>query len=124
MGSKYKRKGGAKFVKITEFMMLSEAWKNLKPNDRSIYLELKRRYDGFNNGRIAFAVRDGGKSAGVCKNAASKSLKRLETLGFIRIQAQSGFNRKNRIATEYVLTEEKNNVTGEIASKDFMRWRP
>ena len=37
---------------------------------------------------------------------------------------RSGFNVKNRAATEWRLTEYQCDVTGQLATKDFMRWTP
>jgi hypothetical protein len=124
MSSKYKRKGkGPRFVQLHEWMMRSEAWRSLDPLGRALYVELKRRYDGFNNGRIGLGCREAAEDLGVSKDTANRAFGRLQAFGFIRIAKQSGFNVKSRVSTEWTLTEFPDGNTGELAAKDFMKWR-
>ncbi|WP_292235856.1 hypothetical protein [Mesorhizobium sp.] len=106
------------------YIVRSLAYRAMTPNDRSAYLELKWRYDGLNNGRIGLSVRDLAAALGIGKNAASVSLLRLQELGFVAIVKKGAFNVKHKVASEWLLTEYKCDVTGELARKDFTRWRP
>lgn len=123
MSGRYKRKGGGKFVKIDGYVKRSAAWRALTPNDRCAYIEMKWRYDGFNNGRIGLGGRELARELGTSQMTALRSLGNLEKLGFVAKAKASGFNVKNRTATEWRLTEYKCDVTGAVASKDFMRWQ-
>lgn len=122
--SKWKRKGCAKFLMLEGYLIRSAAWQHCTPNDKAIYLELKWRYDGLNNGRIGFGCREAGESIGVSKDTAQRSLDSLEAKGFIVKKRASGFNMKSRLATEWLLTEYGCNVSRELPRKDFMRWQP
>lgn len=122
MSSKYRRKGKGHFVQLHEWMMKSQAWAELDVTARAIYVELKRRYDGFNNGRIGLGCREAAEATNVSKSSANRAFDTLLKLGFIRVSKLSGFNVKNRVATQYALTELVDNVTGELPTKDFMRW--
>ncbi|MBN9552479.1 MAG: hypothetical protein J0H31_27400 [Alphaproteobacteria bacterium] len=124
MSSKFKRKGKSKFLMIDGWIVRSAAYRAMTPNDRSAYLELKWRYDGLNNGRIGLSVRDLAAALGIGKNAASVSLLHLQELGFIAIVKKGAFNVKHKVASEWLLTEYNCDVTGELARKDFSRWRP
>ena len=123
MTSKYKRKGKQKFLMIEEYVMRSPAWRALTPNDRNAYLELKRRYDGLNNGRIGLGNRELADAMNVGRDTARRSLDNLTEKGFVTKAKASGFNTKHRAATEWRLTEYKCDVTGELPTKDFMRWQ-
>ena len=78
-----KRGGGGKHVAIYEDMQRTEAWKTLKPSIRALYVELKRRYNGSNNGIIILSHRDAGRALNVSHNTVGKWFKELERRGFI-----------------------------------------
>lgn len=124
MSSRYKRKGKGKFLMLDGYLLRSTAWQALSAVDRAAYLELKWRYDGLNNGRITLGCRELADAIHVSKDTASRALTSLEEKGFAVRKKVSGFNVKNRLATEWLLTEYKSDVTGDLASKQFMRWHP
>ncbi|MCO6390546.1 hypothetical protein GTW25_05835 [Aliihoeflea aestuarii] len=120
--SKFKRKGKAKFIMIDAYIIRSAAWQALTANDRATYLELKWRYDGLNNGRIGLGERELAASLHFGRDTGRRSLKNLVEKGFAVKSKASGFNVKSRMATEWRLTEYACDVTGELPTKDFMRW--
>ncbi|NEJ57499.1 hypothetical protein GUK21_14925 [Rhizobium leguminosarum] len=124
MSSRFKRKGKSKFVMIDGYIMRSAAWDALTPVDRAAYLFFKWKFDGLNNGRLALGCRELAAGIHVSKNTANRSLDNLEGKGFIARTKLSGFNIKNRVATEWRLTEYPCGVTGELATKEFMKWVP
>jgi hypothetical protein len=124
MSSKWKRKGKAKFLMLEGYLLKSAAWRSLMPNDRALYMELKWGYDGFNNGRIGLSVRDAAEALHIGKNAAGASFAALQQKGFIEATTKGAFHVKIKRATEWLLTEYKSDVTGDLARKDFMRWVP
>lgn len=124
MANKYKRKGKAKFIMIEGYVKRSLAWKALTPIERNAYIEVKWRYDGMNNGRIGLGVRELAEELNMGNDTASRSLKALVSHGFIVNTKASAFNVKNRAVAEWRLTEYKCDVTGELPTKEFMRWEP
>ena len=58
---KHKR-GAGRHVQLPEWLQSSKAWATLKPGPRALYVELKRRYNGVNNGRIHLSHRDAAKA--------------------------------------------------------------
>jgi hypothetical protein len=122
MSNKAKRKGKSKFIMIEAYVKRSAAWKALTPIERSAYIEVKWRYDGVNNGRIALGVRELGDEIGMGRSTASGALDGLQAKGFIIKAKPSAFHVKNRAVTEWRLTEYRCDVTGELPTKDFMRW--
>ncbi|MBB3913872.1 hypothetical protein [Rhizobium fabae] len=125
MSSRFKRKGKSKFLMIDGYVMRSAAWAALTANDKAVYLELKWRHDGLNNGRIGLSAREAAAAIGAAsKDTGNRSLDNLREKGFIAISKLSGFNVKSRVSTEWRLTEYACSVTGELPTKDFMRWNP
>jgi DNA-binding transcriptional regulator YhcF (GntR family) len=105
-------------------MMESVAWRSLKPAERAVYVELRRRFNGVNNGWLALSVRDAAERCNINKDTASKALATLQERGFTECVTPGGFTRKVRHATEWRLLDERCNKTGALPSKAFMRWRP
>lgn len=124
MGKPYKRKGSPKFVQLFRWLTQSDAWRACSPVERVAYLELKERYNGHNNGQIGLSVRDLADALLSSKDTASRALKGLQAKGFITVMKRSAFSVKNRTSTEYRLTEYACDITGDLATKDFMKWRP
>lgn len=116
-----KKHSGPAFVQIYHWMLASPAWQDLSLGARATYLELKRHYNGKNNGTIGFGSRGAGDALGMSKSAGSRYLVELENHGFIKRNKPSSFNQK-RLAIEWCLTELRDDSTSEPASKLFMYW--
>lgn len=123
MKNKFKRKGKSKFIMIEGYVKRSEAWRALTVVERAAYLELKWRYDGLNNGRIGLGCRTLADEINMGRDTAARALDGLQEKGFAVKAKASAFNVKTRRATEWRLTEYACDVTGEVATKDFMRWQ-
>ncbi|KAJ04128.1 hypothetical protein [Sulfitobacter mediterraneus] len=120
---KAKKKGAGRFVQLPEWLQASEAWATLKPGPRALYVELKRRYTGSNNGRIILSHRDAGKALAVHANTVGGWFKELEARGFIRVTkghylGPSGVGQSSHWALEELPTDDM-----KTAPKRFMSWR-
>jgi len=71
---------------------------------RVIFLEIIRRFNGFNNGKISLSVREAAEKANVSIATSNKKIHNLVKLGFIIITRNSGFNMKGRTAREFEIT--------------------
>lgn len=109
-------------VLIRQSLMQTAAWRSLDPVARAVYIDIAAKYDGSNNGKIAYAVRQGGEALNASKNTVALALERLQERGFISPVVKGAFSRKSHHATEWRLTEFPCDVTKAIASKEFMRW--
>jgi DNA-binding transcriptional MocR family regulator len=116
-------RGSLPFVQLHHYLLKSAAWADLKPLERALYLALKQRYNGRNNGSIGYGVREAAHDLGVSSNTANAAFWSLQAHGFVTVGKGSTFGQK-RMAQEWTLTEDKNDATGEPSSKLFMRWRP
>lgn len=104
MARKNKKKG-EKFIGIHGKMYKSQAFESLSPNAVRVFIELKWRYNGYNNGEIAFSI---GQTQKLCKIGSDKAkiaIMELLHSGFIRIRKIGLFT--TNMATEYELTCEK-----------------
>ena len=117
-------KAGGPFVKLELFMLGSAAWAATSPQERALYIEVRRRFNGRNNGRIGLSVREGAELCRMNRDTVSKGFKALEEKGFLETVTPGGFSRKVRHSTEWRLTTDRCDVTGQPPSKAFMRWRP
>ncbi len=100
------------------------AFQALRPNEVAVYLAMRRRYNGQNNGRIAYSSGQAGKACGMSRSTGGRALSRLRKLGFLHVCAPSA----NGKANEYELTAfplqkcRPNEIkTGRCL---FMDWRP
>jgi hypothetical protein len=122
-----KRAGGAKnWVMLEHYLLDTPAWRHLTPNARTVYLELKRRYNGRNNGLISYSAREAGDAlSGKHHSTGARALLELQEHGFIVVTEDSNFDRKLKLAREYRLTEARDDRPGLEAppTKEFARWR-
>jgi len=120
---KHKKRGAGRHVQLPEWVQASEAWATLPPGPRALYIELKRRYNGANNGEIILSHRDAAAALNVHRNTVGPWFKELEERGFIDMtQAHhlgpSGIGKASVWALGELPTRD-----GKPAEKRFMAWR-
>ena len=120
---KHGKKGTGRHVQLPEYLQASEAWRTMKPGPRALYVELKRRFNGRNNGAIIFSHRQAADALSVHRNTVGPWFEELEERGFIWMAqgphlGPSGIGQ----ASVWGLTEE---MTQDMkpARKNFMAWR-
>ena len=109
-----------RFVKLTYPLIESEAWRWLRPISKAVYIELKRRYNGLNNGKISLSLSEAAHIFKASKSSISRALKQLETHGFIKLIKKGYFT--GRMASEYALTDEQ--LDGYPPTREWRRWQP
>lgn len=77
-----------------------EAYQELGPNDIAVYLALRRRYNGRNNGQISFSACEAGRACRKSRSTGNRSLLRLQKFGFLYLHF---FGQPGR-ASQYELT--------------------
>jgi hypothetical protein len=124
--SKQRAAGAKHWVMLEHYLLTTPAWGALSANARSLYIEVKRRYNGRNNGMIAFSARDAGDTLNASHHTGARVLQELQDHGFLAVTEQSDFKRKVKVAREYRLTEVRDDRPGLEAppTKEFARWRP
>ena len=109
-----------RFVKLTYSLLGSEAWRWLRPISKAVYIELKQRYNGRNNGKIALSLSEAAHILKASKSSISTALKQLETHGFIKLIKKGYFT--GRMASEFALTDE--HLDGYPPTREWRQWRP
>jgi hypothetical protein len=122
--SKFKSKGGReRYVMLRYWLLDSPAWKSLPVGAQALYLDIARRYNGGNNGRIPYSVRDG-VALRIGKSTVGRLLDILQDRGFIVCTRKGYFSLKvSKDASEWRLTEYPSDHPVAHATKDFMRWQ-
>ncbi|THD76011.1 hypothetical protein E7681_06080 [Thalassobius vesicularis] len=120
---KYKKKGTGRHVQLSEWLQASEAWATLAPGPRALYIELKRRYNGSNNGEIILSHRDAATAINVHRNSVGGYFRELERRGLIHLTqapylGPSGIGKASVWALDELPTADKC-----PARKGFISWR-
>lgn len=119
---RHKRGEAGRHVQLPEWLQASEAWATMRPGPRALYVELKRRFNGSNNGVIYLSHRDAARALNVSRNTVGPMFRELEKRGFIRLTVAphlgpSGIGQASVWALEELATQD-----GKLAGKAFMRW--
>src|SRR5690554_5551208 len=99
MGKDRFRPGGAKdkgpkFVKLDHWLLRTAAWRDLDPVARALYIELRQRFNGMNNGEIGLGAREACEALHVGRSTVQRAFEDLLDHGFIRVARSSGFHQK------------------------------
>ncbi|WP_299847731.1 hypothetical protein [uncultured Roseovarius sp.] len=123
-GKPYKqnKRGDGRHVQLLEWLQASEAWSALKPGPRALYIELKRRYTGGNNGSLHMSHREAAAALNVGRDTAAGYFLSLIETGFIVMTrghclGPSGVGQ----SAHYRLTEMPS--ADGPATKEFMSWK-
>jgi len=124
-GKPYKahKRGGGRFVQLPEWVMVTDAWATLPVGPRALFIELKRRFNGANNGEIFLSHRDAAIALNVHRNTIGPWFKILEERGFIHMTraphlGPSGVGR----ASTWALAEART-MDGGSATLAFKKWK-
>ena len=102
-------------------MLKTDAWKALSAPARAIYVQIGFRYNGKNNGKIAYSAREAASECRLNKDTAARTFKELIALGFIEETRHGGLSRKTRVASEWRLTAFRCDLTGALKTSLFMQ---
>ena len=125
-GGRLNKKGRNKhptFIMLRFDVHDSAAYLSLKPESRCVLQEVRRRFNGYNNGEIPLSCREAAELCNIGKTTAADAFTDLQAKGFIRIVEESGFNQKGgRRSRRWRLTEEGYN--GQPPSNEWRSWKP
>lgn len=119
---KWNKRGGGRHVHLDEWLQATVAWATMRPGPRALYIELKRRFNGKNNGQIFLSHRDAAEALSVHRNTVGPWFRELEARGFIRLTVgphlgPSGIGEASVWALEELPTHD-----GKPAGKAFTWW--
>jgi hypothetical protein len=114
------RSAGEQYVNIGYPMLQSVAWRSLSGPACKVWLELRTRYNGGNNGKLALSLEEAARLLHLGKATVQRAFTELEAKGFV-VMSQRGqwYGRK---ATTWTLCDRSSN--GVMATHAWKRWRP
>lgn len=112
-----------RFFKVEHRLLRKPAFLDLTGNSVKLFLFMYARFNGSNNGKIGFSVREAAAILGTSKDTAARCFRELHEHGFIDIETRgSDFDQKTRRSTEWRITLERSNGMG--ATHDYEHWAP
>lgn len=120
---KSNKRGNRKHVAIYEDMQVTEAWRTLKSSPRGLYVELKRRFTGRNNGQILLSYRDAASLLNASPNTVGRWFKELERRGFIVCMQRHHLGPSGVGKTSHWRLTELPTPDGKAATNEFRKWK-
>lgn len=119
-------RGAERHLRLTHFLLHSAAWKSLGPIERALFIETAQRYDGFNNGRIGFGVRDAAAAIHAAPNTVTRAFDVLVERGFLALTKNSSFGQKHLVREWRVTCFSVGpwDAPTARATHDYQRWQP
>ena len=94
-----------RWVQLDLWMLMCPAWQALTPDAVAVLIAVWTRYNGINNGQIAFSQRDAQDTLKSSERRAINALRDLQAKGFLHLHRKGGFNIKGRNpANEWEIT--------------------
>lgn len=118
--AKGRSKGNEQFVPIPYNMARSIAWRSLSGPAVKVYIELRSRFNGFNNGELSLSMDEAKHLLGLGKSTIARALKDLAERGFIAVTRPGQWY--GRLATTYAVTDRP--LNGGLATNAWRHWRP
>jgi hypothetical protein len=122
-------RNGPTYVMLHHWVMRTPAWRSLSVYARCLYIEMRGRYNGSNNGDISFSYREAEELLGVSNKPIPQAFRDLEDRGFIKATQRGAFSWKARFegkgrATTWLITELPQDYPERVigASSDFKNW--
>jgi hypothetical protein len=108
------------FVPVAYGMAHSPAWRSLTGSAVKVYIELRSRYNGGNNGRLTLSLDEGSRLLGLGKATVRRAFLELETKGFVRCTKRGRWY--GRLASEYAVSDRSHD--GLPPANLWSRWQP
>lgn len=119
---KHQKRGAGRHVQLSEMLQSTAAWAELKPGPRALYIELKRRFNGTNNGRIILSHRDAAKALNAHRNTVGSWFSQLEDHGLIAMTQAPHLGPSGIGQAALWALQELPTADGKPAQKGFAAW--
>lgn len=114
------RNEGGQYLSASYNLIQSLAWRHLGGAAVRVYLELRSRYNGANNGDLSLSHDEAARLLRMSKSTVGRAYEQLEDHGFIRMVMQGQWY--GRLATTWRITDLP--CDGNLATRDWQHWRP
>jgi hypothetical protein len=106
-------------ILIEHRLLKSAAYRSVPSAAKVVLMELMRRENGSNNGRIKYGA-DFGPYIGLSADVTKRALRQIQDSGFIVMTAAA--NKRAGVPRKWRLTTVK--ADGKAATMDFLNWQP
>jgi hypothetical protein len=108
------------FLPIPYAMAHSPAFRSLGGPALKVWIEIRSRFNGFNNGKLSLSLGDAAKLLHLSKTTAKRAFDELQEKGFLRLRVLGHWY--GRRASEFILTDVR---FGDVPpTRDWEQWRP
>jgi len=108
------------FMPLPYATVRSPAWRTLSGPAVKVWIELRARYNGSNNGKLTLSLDEGARQLRMGKNTVRRALDELESRGFIALLRRGQWY--GRKASEWRVTDRP--CDGHPPTRDWQRWQP
>lgn len=108
------------YIAISYTKAHSAVWRSLGGPAVKVWVELRSRYNGTNNGDLSLSLDEAARLLHMSKSTAMRAFADLEDKGFLKMM-QRGFW-YGRKATTWAVTDRP--LHGHLATHDYKHWRP
>ena len=113
-------KGDGQYLPIPYTMANCEAFRSLSGHALKVWVELRSRYNGANNGRVSLSYQNAADLLHISKSSVTRAFHELKEKGFVKLRRQGQWY--GRLAAEYVLTDQS--FEGNKPTRDWQAWKP
>mgnify|MGYP003651099578 CR=1 FL=1 len=106
------------FAPLTYAFLQSEAWRSLSGPAVKVWLEVRSRYNGGNNGKLFLSLDEAAKLLRIGKGTAQRAFVELREKGFLVMTRQGQWY--GRTATLWRITDRS--CDGHPATNDWKQW--
>tara|TARA_R110002072_G_scaffold20102_1_gene73664 strand:- start:3426 stop:4019 length:594 start_codon:yes stop_codon:yes gene_type:complete len=118
--AKGRSKGDGQYLPIPYTMAHCEAFRSLSGPALKVWVELRCRYNGANNGRVSLSYQNAADLLHMGKSTVTRAFGELRDKGFVKLRRQGQWY--GRLAAEYVLTDQS--FEGNKPTRDWQSWKP
>ena len=107
------------FWNVPYSLAKSDAFRQLPGPALKILVELRTRFNGYNNGKITLSMDEAARLLGMSKSTVVKALADLQAMGFIKIRVKGQWY--GRKASQWTLTMCP--LDGQPATNEWKNWK-
>ena len=113
------RSEDVQFWTVSYSFAKSDAFRRLPGPALKVFMELRARFNGFNNGKITLSLDEAARLLGLSKTTALRAFGDLEARGFIKLRVKGQWY--GRKASQWILTI--CSLEGLPATNEWKQWR-
>ena len=117
---KGRSKGEGQYAALPYAMLHSPAWRSLSGQAVKVFLELRTRFHGANNGRLILSLEEASRLLGLGKATVQRALDELQEKGFV-IRTRRG-QWYGRLASTWAVVDRP--IEGMGAVQGWKTWQP